>query len=111
MNTTTAFPLTVKVSQNSKLDALLVKLSPATPWGERQNVAKRLGSMRNSKALPVLLSTLLTDPFWMVRTAIIQALIMIGDPAAIPTLEEVACRDSYQAVRSYATKAIQRLSH
>ena len=109
MNTTTTLPMTVKVSQNSKLDALLVKLSPATPWGERQIAARKLGSMRDSRALPVLLSTLLTDPFWMVRTAIIQALEMINDPAAIPTLKEVAHNDKFQVVRSYAAKAIERI--
>jgi HEAT repeat protein len=110
MNTSSTFPLSVKVSQNSKLDALLDKLSPVTSWGERQIAAKRLGNLRDSGALPVLLSVLLTDPFWMVRTAIIQALEMIDDPAAIPTLEEVARNDSFQVVRSYAAKAIQRLS-
>jgi len=48
--------------------------------------AKRLGYLRDPGALPALLQALLTDPFWMVRTSIIQALEMIGDPAAIPTL-------------------------
>ena len=109
MNTTTTFPMTVKFSQKSNLEALLVKLSPATPWGERMNVAKKLGSLRDPDALPVLLRALLTDPFWMVRTAIIQALEMIGDPTAITTLEEVARNDNFQVVRSYATKAIERL--
>lgn len=109
MNTTTTFPMTIKVSQNRKMDMLLAKLSPSTPWGERQSAARRLGSMRDSKALPVLLSALLTDPFWMVRTAIIQALEMINDPAAIPTLEEVARTDSFQIVRSYATKSVERI--
>jgi len=110
MNTITTFPLTVKVSANSKLEALLDKLSPATPWGDRQIAAKRLGSLRNPNALPVLLSALLTDPFWMVRTSIVQALEMIDDPTAIPTLEEVARSDKFQVVRSYAEKAIERLS-
>jgi len=110
MNTTTSFPLTMKVSQNSKMDAFLVKFSPTTPWGERQLAAKKLGSMRNPEAIPVLLSALLTDSSWMVRTSIIQALEMIDDPAAIPTLEEVATSDDFQIVRSYAAKAIERLS-
>jgi len=46
--------------------------------------------MRNPEATPGLLAALPTDPFWMVRCAIIQALEMIGDPGAIPTLREVA---------------------
>ena len=106
----TAYPLIIKISQTSKLHALLVKLSPTNPWGDRQMAAKRLGVLRDSRALPVLLSALLTDPFWMVRTAIIQSLIMIHDPAAIPTLKEVAKDDKFQVVRSHAAKAIERLS-
>jgi HEAT repeat protein len=46
----------------------------------------------------------------MVRCSIIQALEKIGDPRAIPTLREVAVNDRFQVVRSYATKAIEKLS-
>jgi hypothetical protein len=40
----------------------------------------------------------------------IQALEYIGDTMAIPTLEEVAINDGFQAVRSHAAKAVERLS-
>ena len=50
------------------------------------------------------------DDFWMVRCAIIQALEMIETIRAIKVLEKVADQDSYQVVRSYAAKAIERLS-
>jgi len=110
MNTITTLPLTVQVHPNRKVDVLLAELSPRISWGNRQSAAKKLGYMRDPDALPALLQALLTDPFWMVRTAIIQALEMIGDPAAIPTLEEVANDDSFQVVRSHAKKAIERLS-
>lgn len=46
--------------------------------------------MRDPEALPALLQALLTDAFWMVRNAIIQALEVIGDSAAIRTLEVAA---------------------
>ena len=46
----------------------------------------------------------------MVRYDIIQALEMIGDPGAIPTLQMVAQSDGFQLVRSYAAKAVERLS-
>jgi HEAT repeat protein len=46
----------------------------------------------------------------MVRCTIIQALESIGDPRAIPTLREIAKRDGFQVVRSYAFRAIGRLS-
>jgi len=46
----------------------------------------------------------------MVRCAIIQALEMIGDPGAIPTLREIANSDGFYVVRSHAAKAIERLS-
>ena len=62
------------------------------------------------EAVPGLLDALLGDPFWMVRCAIIQALEMIGDPWAIPTLREVAENDGFQVVRSHAAKAVERLS-
>jgi len=110
MKTITTLPLTVQVHPNRKMDGLQAELSPETSWGNRQIAAKKLGYMRDPEALPALLQTLLTDPFWMVRTAIIQALEMIGDPAAITTLEEIASNDSFQVVRSYAKKAIERLS-
>jgi HEAT repeat protein len=66
--------------------------------------------MRNPEALPGLLDALPADPFWMVRCAIIQALEKIGDPMAIPTLQEVANSDGFQVVRSYAAKAVDRLA-
>lgn len=110
MKTMTTFPLTVQVQPEREIDVLLAELSPAVSWGSRQIAAKKLGFMRASEALPVLTGTLLADPFWMVRTAIIQAMEMIGDPAAIPALEEAARNDRFQVVRSYAKKAIERLS-
>lgn len=110
MNTLTALPTTGQVLPNRKMNVLLAELSPTTSWGNRQIAAKKLGYMRDPDALPALLQALLTDPYWMVRTAIIQALIMIDDPAAIPTLEEVASTDNFQIVQSYAKKAIEKLA-
>lgn len=110
MNTVVTLPLSVQVHPDRKLEGLLAELSPATPWGNRQIAAKKLGCMRDREALPVLLNALRTDPFWMVRIAIIQALELIGDPAAIPTLEQVAGNDGFLVVRSYAKKAMERLS-
>jgi len=109
-NVFTTFPLEIMTTNDRKLDTLLARLTSDTPWGERQNAAKKLGYMRNLEALPGLLAALPTDPFWMVRCAIIQALEMIGDPGAIPTLQEVAVNDGFQVVRAYAAKAIERLS-
>lgn len=42
----------------------------------------------------------------MVRCAIIQALEMIDEPSAVPTLREVAESDGFQVVRSHAAKAV-----
>ena len=89
---------------------LLADLSPAISWGDRKMAANKLGNMRCSEALPFLLNALSSDPFWMVRSAIIQALEKIGDPKAIPALRRTAQNDSFQFVRSHAAKAIQRLS-
>ena len=90
---------------------LLADLSPETPWGERKIAANRLGNLRNPEAVPGLAAALRTERFWMVRFAIIQALEMIGDPGAIPTLQQAADKDDFQAVRSYAGKTVRRLSH
>ncbi len=104
------FPLVIETIPDRNVDALLAKLTPETPWGERQNAARKLGYMRSTEALPGLVAALPSDAFWMVRCAIIQALEMIGDPVAIPTLREVAKNDGFQVVRSYAAKAIERLA-
>jgi len=110
MNPFTTYPIAIKVQPDRKLYKFLADLSPDTPWGDRQIAAKKLGSMRSQEALPGLIDALPADPFWMVRCAIIQALEMIGNPGAIPTLREVANNDGFQVVRSYAVKAIDRLS-
>ena len=109
MNTFTTLPMDIEVQPDCKLAALLAALTPDTPWGERQIAARKLGCMRNLEATSGLLAALPGDPFWMVRCAIIQALEMIGDPRAIPTLQEVTKNDGFQVVRSYAAKAIERL--
>jgi HEAT repeat protein len=110
MNTFTTLPIPIDVQSDRKMVKLLADMSPETPWGDRQIAAKKLGRMRSPEALPGLLKALQTDPFWMVRCAIIQALEMIGDARAIPTLLQVARSDGFQVVRSYAAKAIERLS-
>jgi len=65
------------VQPDPELRRLLAELSADTPWGVRQMAAKRLGCMRSSDALPGLTAALASDPFWMVRCAVIQALEMI----------------------------------
>ncbi len=105
-----SLPLTVEVQPVRELDNLLAELSPDKPWFDRQIAAKKIGQMHCSDALPTLLTALPMDPFWMVRCSIIQALEVIGDPLAIPTLLDVAENDGFQVVRSYAEKAVERLS-
>ena len=103
-------PLTVEVGYDRQLDHLIADLNPSTPWGERKHAAEQLGNLGNPLAVPALTEALTNDPFWMVRTAIIQALEKIGDTSAIPTLTSVASSDGFQVVRAYAAKAIERLS-
>ena len=111
MNAFTMMPITVEVQPDRYLNKLLADLSPATSWGDRQIAAHKIGCLRNREALPMLLEALPADPFWMVRCAIIQALVRIDDPLAIPTLREIETSDGFQVVRSHAAKAIERLSH
>ena len=103
-------PRVFEVQSDYELDKLLAALSPDTPWGERQTAARKLGYVRDSRALPGLLTALPDDPFWMVRCAIIQALENIDDASAIPTLREVTKSDSFEVVRVYAARAVERLS-
>jgi HEAT repeat protein len=103
-------PREVATIPDPKVEKLLADLSPDRDWGRREIAAQKLGYMRSQEGVPGLLNALPSDPFWMVRCAIIQALEMIGDPKAIPTLQEVANKDGFQVVRSYAAKAIERLS-
>ena len=98
------------VQPNLVLGELLAKLSPDVPWGDRKVAANRIGNLRQKDALPGLILALHADPFWMVRCSIIQAIEKIGDPGVLPELEKVKTNDTYQAVRSYAAKAIERLS-
>jgi HEAT repeat protein len=102
--------LPIKAKRDHKLENLQSALSPSRSWGERKNAAQQLGYGRYDQAVPALLKALPNDPFWMVRCAIIQALEMIGDPAAIPVLDEVAGQDGFQVVRSHAAKAVERLA-
>ena len=103
-------PLAFVVQPDIKMYTLLADLSPDRPWGERKMAAKKLGYLRDPQAVPGLLDALPSDPFWVVRCAIIQALEMIGDRNSISTLREVAESDGFQVVRSHADKAVERLS-
>jgi HEAT repeat protein len=107
---TPQYALPVKRIHDPRLKQLLRDLNPTRPWGQRKIAAQQLGYARTAEAIPALLKALPNDPFWMVRCAIIQALEMIGDPIAVPVLEEVALQDGFQVVRAYATKAVERLA-
>jgi HEAT repeat protein len=104
------FPARAVVQRDLQVVELLADLSPEVAWGDRQRAARRLGNMRSREALPELLTALGQDPFWMVRHTIIQALEKIGDPAAIPALQDAARNDGFLTVRSYAEKAVTILS-
>ncbi len=110
MNTLTSLPITVTPNAGENQQNYHVSLAPDLPWLERQEAARRMGSLGGSAAVNALVDALPHDPFWMVRCSIVLALQQIGDPAAIPVLEEVARSDSFQAVRSHARKAIEQLS-
>ena len=103
-------PLAVEVRPDSELDRLLLDLSPDVSWGDRKIAAQKLGNLHNTDSLPGLVAALPIDPFWMVRCEIITALVKIGDARAVPALQEAAENDRYQAVRSYAAKAVIKLS-
>ena len=110
MNSFRILPQANEVQPNHKLKNLLADLTSETSWYDRKIAAQKLGYMHNQEALSGLLCALPVDPFWMVRCAIIQALENIGDVRSIPTLWKVANSDGFQVVRSYAAKAIERLS-
>lgn len=110
LNQHLTFPIAIEAQPDQKENQLLADLSPDMPWETRKIAAQKLGDQQSPKALQGLVDALRTDPFWMVRCAIIQALERIGDPSVIATLQEVAKADSFQIVRSYAAKANERLS-
>jgi HEAT repeat protein len=110
LNKYASLPLVVVTYSESEFENLVSKLSPEVPWSERQIAANRLGDLRSQEALIALLNALPVDPFWMVRCAIIQALERIGSPCAVPVLQDVAQNDDFHIVRSYAAKAVERLS-
>ena len=105
-----SLPLALAVEPDIQLYRLLADLSHDTPWPERQRAARALGRSGDPQALPGLLDALPSDPFWKVRCDIIQAMEMIGDPASVPVLQKVASYDGFEVVRSYARKAVERLT-
>ena len=96
--------------KDRRVELLLSKLSPESPWGDRQAAARILGILQDKAAVPGLLAALQIDNFWKVRCAIIQALEKIADSRAIPVLIQVSQQDSFRIVRSYAGMAVERLS-
>jgi bilin biosynthesis protein len=110
MNLNRSLRVSSQKNTNPRVEKLLAELSPETAWGKRQAAAKKLGYLRDPDAVPELLDALMRDDFWMVRCELIQALQMIGDVRAITILRRVQAQDSYQTVRSYAAKAIERLT-
>ena len=110
METLKSLPIQIEVIPEGEIDLLAACFSSSTPWADRQAAAVKLGQSQHPEALPILLSALQNDPFWMVRCTIIQALETIGDAYAIPTLQDVAAHDDFSAVRSAAGNAIKRLA-
>ena len=72
----TSLPVAVERQPEGEIDRLLKELSPDTAWGDRQIAAQKLGSLGDPSALPGLLAALPNDPFWMVRTAMIQVRVV-----------------------------------
>jgi HEAT repeat protein len=103
------FPFEAQVHPEEELAGWLAQVDRDCSWGDRQAAARKIGNMRDPRAVPALLAALKLDSFWIVRCTIIQALEKIGDPSAIPTLMDTAKRDGFQIVRSYAAKAVERL--
>lgn len=110
LNQHLAFPIAIEAQPDQKEIKYLADLSPDMPWGARKIAAQKLGDQKSPEALQGLVNALRTDPFWMVRCALIQALEKSGNPRVISTLQEVAKDDGFQIVRSYAAKAVERLS-
>lgn len=82
-----------------------------TPEGERNAAVLALAQLAaNAKqpelALPVLQEMVLHDPLITTRITATRALGILGDPAAIPALEQAQNDDSQQAVQSGAWNAI-----
>lgn len=105
-----SLPIQIEVLPDGEIGHLAECLSSSTSWAERQTAARKMGQSRHPEALPLLLSALQNDPFWMVRGTIIQVLETIDDRRAIPTLQDVATHDDFSAIRSAARNAIKRLT-
>lgn len=105
-----AMPVMMEVGYDPHVSSLIANLDPTNPWGERKEAADQLGNLGNLNAVQALAEALPTDPFWMVRTAIIQALEKLGDRKVIITLNHVAETDPFNVVRAYAARAVARIS-
>ncbi len=77
-------------------------------WQVREAAASAAtGLPREVVVIPLL--TLLHDPLHEVRWDAAHSLGRIGDPRALPTLSEVATRDTSPSVRQAATEACQAI--
>ncbi len=63
------------------------------------DAAEALGKLRAEKVVPTLLDSLLNDPDGELKTALVKALGVIGDPRSIPLLMEIAEHPPEEMVR------------
>ncbi len=98
--------------------AALIKLVEEQPadmdrsvWKEkRRDAAKRLGTIRDKRALAALMKLAETETFDIIGEIAIQGLGQLGDPAAVPTLQRIANDVSREKTqRDLARKILAKL--
>jgi hypothetical protein len=93
----------------------LVEEQPAdmdrTVWKEkRRDAAKRLGTIRDKRAVATLSKLAETETFDIIGEIAIQGLGQLGDPAAVPVLQRIAADISREkAQRELARKTLAKL--
>jgi hypothetical protein len=76
----------------------------------RRLTAKTLGATKDRRALAPLLKLLKEDPSWQVRADTASGLGLLGDPRAIPGLNNAIVNDKDEAVRKRAAKARRQIA-
>lgn len=76
----------------------------------RRSAVLTLGHLSDEAVVPILCSTLITDPDWQVRRNAAQALDLHAAPKAIPALISAMADDHWQ-VRKFTARALQGVAN
>ena len=98
-----------EITEIGEID-LIKKLVDANDWWSKSQSTKILGAIKSNKSINPLINQLRISKEKQIRINIIEALGNIGDPQAIPALND-ALKDKKRGVRKSAEKALKKINY